>query len=128
MEIKKSFARSNGQIVEIEKSRKKSKGQILQIKNHFRNQTDKFWKSKKSCQKSETVKESKQIIILGILLEHRRYGHIYIYIISLNGDCSDMRILGLSSLVQFRINKTFQNSTHRRSGKQTFCDTLGSER
>ena len=78
LEIKKSFARSNGQIVEIEKSRKKSKGQILQIKNHFRNQTDKFWKSKKSCQKSETVKESKQIIILGILLEHRRYGHIYI--------------------------------------------------
>ena len=33
--------------------------------------------------------------------------------------------LGLSSLVQFWMNKIFQISTHRRSGKQTFCDTLG---
>ena len=86
LKIKKSFGKSNKEILEIKKNHSRNQTEkFWKSKNHSRNQTEKFWKSKNHSRNQRrnfgnqkiireikrTRQESKYIIILVILLEHR---------------------------------------------------------
>ena len=72
-EIKKSFQKSNGEILEIKKSFAKSNRQILEIKKPFEKSNGEILGNQKIIREiKRTRQESKHIIILVILFEHRR--------------------------------------------------------
>ena len=85
MEIKISFQKSNERILEIKKSFAKANEQIVEMikRTNFGNQKS-FQKSNRQILEikkivseiKETVKESKEMIILVTLLEHRRKHHL----------------------------------------------------